>query len=57
MAKISVIGAGFVGATTVQRLAELEPGEIVMTDIVEGLHRERLLTSCRQGQLTAMILR
>ena len=36
MVKISVIGAGNVGSTTVQRLAELEPGEIVMTDIVNS---------------------
>ena len=43
MAKISVVGAGNVGATTVQRLAELELGEIVMTDIVEGLPQGKAL--------------
>jgi len=35
--KITVIGAGNVGATTVQRLAEKELGDIVIVDIVEGL--------------------
>ena len=35
--KITVIGAGNVGATTVQRLAEKEFGDIVLVDIVEGL--------------------
>ncbi len=35
--KITVIGAGNVGATTAQRLAEKEFGDIVLVDIVEGL--------------------
>ncbi len=35
--KITVIGAGNVGATTAQRLAEKEYGDIVLIDIVEGL--------------------
>jgi malate dehydrogenase len=51
MAKISVIGAGNVGATTVQRLAELEPGEIVMTDIVEGLPQGKALDLMQAGAI------
>lgn len=51
MAKISVIGAGFVGSTTVQRLAELEPGEIVMTDIVEGLPQGKALDLTQAGAI------
>ena len=43
MTKISVIGAGNVGATVVQRLAELELGDIVMTDIIEGLPQGKAL--------------
>lgn len=35
--KIGVIGAGHVGATTAQRLAERELGDVVLIDIVEGL--------------------
>jgi malate dehydrogenase len=38
MTKITVVGAGKYGSTTVQRLAEADiADEIVMTDIVEGL--------------------
>ncbi|TFH05236.1 MAG: malate dehydrogenase [Methanosarcina sp.] len=51
MAKISVIGAGNVGATTVQRLAELEQGEIVMTDIVEGLPQGKALDLMQAGAI------
>ncbi|MDA0525299.1 malate dehydrogenase [Methanococcoides alaskense] len=43
MKKISVIGSGNVGSTTVQRLAELELGDIVMTDVVEGLPEGKAL--------------
>ncbi|NOQ48980.1 MAG: malate dehydrogenase [Methanococcoides sp.] len=43
MKKIAVIGSGNVGSTTVQRLAELELGNIVMTDVVEGLPEGRTL--------------
>ena len=51
MAKISVVGAGNVGATTVQRLAELELGEIVMTDIVEGLPQGKALDLMQAGAI------
>ncbi len=38
MSKVTVVGAGKYGSTTVQRLAEADiADEIVMTDIVEGL--------------------
>lgn len=51
MAKISVIGAGNVGATTVQRLAELGLGEVVMTDIVEGLPQGKALDLMQAGAI------
>ncbi|MFL6219276.1 MAG: lactate/malate family dehydrogenase, partial [Actinomycetes bacterium] len=36
--KVTVVGAGKYGSTTAQRLAERDvAGEIVLTDIVEGL--------------------
>src|SRR5437899_5716229 len=36
--KVTVVGAGKYGSTTVQRIAELDlADEVVMTDIVEGL--------------------
>ncbi len=43
MKKITVVGAGFVGATTVQRIAEKELGDVVMTDIVEGMPQGKAL--------------
>src|SRR5947208_17188283 len=35
--KIAVIGAGMVGATTAQKLAERGYADIVLTDIVDGM--------------------
>ena len=35
--KISVIGAGNVGATVANRVAEMEIGDVVMVDIIDGL--------------------
>ena len=35
--KIAVIGAGMVGATTAQKLAERGYADVVLTDIVEGM--------------------
>lgn len=43
MKKVTVIGAGNVGATTVQRLAELNIADVVMLDIVEGLPQGKAL--------------
>src|SRR6056297_3273095 len=43
MKKITVIGAGNVGSATVQRLAELELGNIVMTDVIDGLPQGKAL--------------
>jgi len=41
--KISVIGAGNVGATCVQRIAEKGYADVVMLDIVEGLPQGKAL--------------
>lgn len=35
--KVTVIGAGNVGATTAQRIADAELADVVLTDIVEGI--------------------
>lgn len=43
MPKITIIGAGAVGATAAQRIAEKELGDIVLTDIVEGLPQGKAL--------------
>ena len=47
--KISVVGAGFVGATTVQRLAERNYADLVMVDIVEGLPQGKALDLLEAG--------
>ena len=41
--KITVVGAGVVGATTAQHLAEKELGDIVLHDIVEGMPQGKAL--------------
>ncbi|MFC1738693.1 malate dehydrogenase [Planctomycetota bacterium] len=47
--KITVVGAGNVGATTTQMLAERELGGIVLLDIVEGLAEGKALDIAEAG--------
>ena len=51
--KITVVGGGFVGATTAQRLAEKELGDIVLHDIVEGMPQgkglDMMQSACLEG--------
>jgi len=51
MPKIAVIGAGAVGATAAQRIAEKELGDVVLTDIVEGLPQGKALDLMEAGPL------
>ena len=41
--KVTVVGAGFVGATTAQRLVEKEIADVVLVDIVDGLAQGKAL--------------
>ena len=41
--KVTVVGAGFVGATAAQRLVEKEIADVVLVDIVEGLAQGKAL--------------
>ena len=41
--KATVVGAGFVGATTAQRLVEKEIADVVLIDIVDGLPQGKAL--------------
>ncbi len=41
--KITVIGAGFVGSTLVQRLAERDYADVVMYDIVPNMPQGKAL--------------
>jgi malate dehydrogenase len=49
MSKITVIGAGNVGATTAQRLAEKELGDVVLVDIVEDMPQGKALDLMESG--------
>lgn len=41
--KVGVIGAGHVGASTAQRIAELDIADVVLSDIVEGMPQGKAL--------------
>ena len=47
--KITVIGAGNVGATTAQRLAEKEIGDVVLVDIVQDMPQGKALDIMESG--------
>ncbi len=47
--KITVVGAGNVGATTAQRLAERDYADVVLVDIVEGLPQGKALDLNQSG--------
>ena len=53
MSKITVVGAGFVGATAAQRLAEKNLGDVVLHDIVPGMPQGKALdmvqSACIEG--------
>ena len=49
--KIGVIGGGFVGSTTAQRLAEKELGDVVLVDIVEGMPQGMALDLVQAGPI------
>lgn len=47
--KITVVGAGFVGSTTAQRIAEKELGNVVLVDVVEGIPQGKALDMLESG--------
>ena len=47
--KISIIGAGNVGATTAQRIVEKEIGDVVLVDIVEDMPQGKCLDMVEAG--------
>jgi len=49
--KLAVIGAGMVGATTAQRLVERELGDVILTDIVEGMPQGKALDMMQSTQV------
>ena len=50
--KVSVIGAGFVGASTVQRISEKELANVVLVDIAEGIPQGKALDMKHSSPLT-----
>ena len=51
MKKITIVGAGFVGATAVQRIAEKELGDLVLMDIIEGMPQGKALDLMQSGPI------
>ncbi|MHC4358931.1 MAG: malate dehydrogenase, partial [Planctomycetota bacterium] len=49
--KITIVGAGNVGGTTAQRLAEKEVGDIVLVDVAEGLPQGKSLDVLEAGPI------
>src|SRR2546421_225869 len=47
--KVTVVGAGNVGATTAQRLAERDYADVVLVDIVEGMSQGKALDLNQSG--------
>ncbi len=51
--KVTVFGAGFVGAATAQRIAEKQLADVVMIDVVEGMPQGKALdmieSACLEG--------
>src|SRR5258708_12324849 len=47
--KITVVGAGFVGSTLVQRLAERDYADIVMFDIIPNMPQGKALDMLQAG--------
>jgi len=49
--KVTVIGAGNVGATTAMRIAEKELADVVLVDVVEGVPAGKALDICEAGSI------
>jgi malate dehydrogenase len=47
--KITVIGAGNVGATTAQRLAEMDFCDVILVDVIEGMPQGKALDLMQSG--------
>ncbi|MCP4366291.1 MAG: malate dehydrogenase, partial [Planctomycetes bacterium] len=49
--KITIVGAGHVGGTAAQRLAEKEVGDIVLVDVAEGVPQGKSLDMLEAGPI------
>src|SRR5215831_10958290 len=50
--KVTVVGSGFVGSTTAQRIVDLELADVVLTDILEGPPAGKGLDMLESGPIT-----
>jgi len=50
--KVTVVGAGFVGATTAQRIVDRELADVVITDVIEGMPAGRALDMLESTPIT-----
>ncbi len=50
--KVTVVGGGFVGSTTAQRIVDMELADVVLTDILEGAPAGKALDMMESGPIT-----
>src|SRR5260221_7096700 len=50
--KVTVVGGGFVGSTTAQRIVDLELADVVLTDILDGPPAGKALDMVESGPIT-----
>src|SRR2546422_2083559 len=50
--KVTVVGSGFVGSTTAQRIVDAELADVVVTDILEGVPAGKTLDMLESGPIT-----
>src|SRR5467141_3121501 len=50
--KVTVVGGGFVGSTTAQRIADKELADVVLTDILDGPPAGKALDMMESGPIT-----
>jgi malate dehydrogenase len=50
--KVTVVGGGFVGSTTAQRIADAELADVVLTDILEGVPAGKALDMLESGPIS-----
>jgi len=50
--KVTVVGGGFVGSTTAQRIVDLELADVVLTDILDGPPAGKALDMIESGPIT-----
>ncbi len=50
--KVTVVGSGFVGSTTAQRIVDLELADVVLTDVLDGPPAGKALDMMESGPVT-----